>query len=172
MKDLPLPDVYKLLEPGPVILLTTERRGRHNIMTMSWHMMVDFTPPLIACVVSNGDYSFAALRATKECVIAIPDVSLAEKVVKIGNCSGSDVDKFAKFALTPARGESRRTVDRGMIRQSRMPRDRYAIREQIRNFHSRSCQSLAKSRKNPCQDHSSSGLWHFCSRWRNNPSPI
>ncbi|MEJ0051136.1 MAG: flavin reductase family protein [Methylovirgula sp.] len=105
MKDLPLPEVYKLLEPGPVVLLTTARRGRHNIMTMSWHMMVDFTPPLIACVVSNGDYSFAALRATKECVIAIPDVSLAEKVVKIGNCSGSDTDKFAEFALTPTRAE-------------------------------------------------------------------
>jgi flavin reductase (DIM6/NTAB) family NADH-FMN oxidoreductase RutF len=105
MKDLPLPEVYKLLEPGPVVLLTTARRGRHNVMTMSWHMMVDFSPPLIACVVSNGDYSFAALRATKECVIAIPDVSLAKKVVKVGNCSGSDIDKFAEFALTPKHAE-------------------------------------------------------------------
>lgn len=105
MKDLPLPEVYKLLEPGPVVLLTTAQRGRHNVMTMSWHMMVDFMPPLIACVVSNGDYSFAALRMTRECVIAIPDVSLAEKVVKIGNCSGSDTDKFAEFALTPGRAE-------------------------------------------------------------------
>lgn len=105
MRDLPLRDVYKLLEPGPVVLLTTARRGRHNVMTMSWHMMVDFMPPLIACVVSNGDFSFAALRATKECVIAIPDVSLAETVVEIGNCSGSDTDKFARFGLTPRRGE-------------------------------------------------------------------
>ncbi len=105
MKDLPLGEVYQLLEPGPVVLLTTARRARNNVMTMSWHMMVDFTPPLIACVVSNGDYSFAALRATKECVIAIPDVSLAEKVVAIGNCTGRDTDKFAKFALTPLRAE-------------------------------------------------------------------
>ncbi len=105
MKPLPLSEVYKLLEPGPVVLLTTVRRGRQNVMTMSWHMMVDFVPPLIACVVSNGDYSFAALRATKECVIAIPDVSIAEKVVKIGNCSGEDIDKFDKFALTPVRAE-------------------------------------------------------------------
>ena len=101
MKDLPLSEVYKLLEPGPVVLLTTARQGRQNVMTMSWHMMVDFVPPLIACVVSNGDYSFAALRATKVCVIAIPDVSLAEAVVKIGNCTGADIDKFAEFGLTP-----------------------------------------------------------------------
>src|ERR1017187_6567768 len=94
MKDLPLSKVYQLLEPGPVVLLTTTRRGRANIMTMSWHMMVDFEPPLIACVVSNVDYSFASLRATKECVIAIPALELAPKVVAMGNCSGRDVDKF------------------------------------------------------------------------------
>jgi flavin reductase (DIM6/NTAB) family NADH-FMN oxidoreductase RutF len=52
MKDLPLSKVYQLLEPGPVVLLTTARKGRANVMTMSWHMMVEFEPPLVACVVS------------------------------------------------------------------------------------------------------------------------
>ena len=70
-------------------------------MIMSWHMMVDFKPPLIACIVSNADFSFAALRATCECVIATPAVKLAPNVVKIGHSSGRDVDKFAKFGLTP-----------------------------------------------------------------------
>ena len=100
MKDLPLGKVYQLIEPGPVVLLTTAQRGRADIMTMSWHMMVDFEPPLIACVVSEADYSFAALRTTKECVIAIPAVELAPKVVKVGNSSGRDIDKFAAFGLT------------------------------------------------------------------------
>jgi flavin reductase (DIM6/NTAB) family NADH-FMN oxidoreductase RutF len=72
MRNLPLSKVYRLLEPGPVVLLTTAHKGRTNIMTMSWHMMVEFEPPLVACVVSNGDYRFAALRATKQCVVAIP----------------------------------------------------------------------------------------------------
>jgi flavin reductase (DIM6/NTAB) family NADH-FMN oxidoreductase RutF len=102
MKDLPLWKVYQLLEPGPVVLLTTARRGRANVMTMSWHMMVEFEPPLVACVVSNANYSFAALRATKECVIGIPDRKLARKVVDVGNCSGRAIDKFEKFNLTPA----------------------------------------------------------------------
>lgn len=101
MRALPLPEVYRLLEPGPVVLLTTAHRGVRNVMTMSWHMMVDFTPPLVACVVSSADHSFAALRATKECVIAIPDVALAPKVVAAGNCSGRDIDKFAEIGLTP-----------------------------------------------------------------------
>jgi len=105
MQDLPLSQVYQLLEPGPVVLLTTARKGRANIMTMSWHMMVEFEPPLIACVVSSADYSFGALRATKECVIAVPALELAPKVVEIGNCSGRDVDKFERFGLTSAPAE-------------------------------------------------------------------
>ncbi len=105
MQDLPLPKVYQLLEPGPVVLLTTTHQSRANIMTMSWHMMVEFEPPLIACVVSNANYSFVGLRKTKECVIAIPALKLAKKLVGIGNCSGREIDKFKKFRLTPAPAE-------------------------------------------------------------------
>jgi len=106
MKSLPLAKVYQLIEPGPVVLLTTARRGRPNVMTpnvmtMSWHMMVEFEPPQLACIVSSANYSFAALKSTGECVIAIPAASLAPEVVKVGNRSGRDVDKFAAFGLTP-----------------------------------------------------------------------
>jgi flavin reductase (DIM6/NTAB) family NADH-FMN oxidoreductase RutF len=105
MRSARLSKVYQLLEPGPVVFLTTVRKGRANIMTMSWHMMVDFEPPLIACVVSDANYSYAALRATGECVIAIPARHLAPKVVKVGNSSGREIDKFKAFGLTPAPAE-------------------------------------------------------------------
>lgn len=101
MRAFALSKVYQLLEPGPVVLLTTAFKGRANVMTMSWHMMVEFEPPLVACVVSNRDYSFTALRKTGECVIAIPAVNLASKVVGVGNTSGRNVDKFSSFGLTP-----------------------------------------------------------------------
>ncbi len=101
MKNLPLSKVYQLLEPGPVVLLTTSHKSRANVMTMSWHMMVEFEPPLVACVVSNLNYSFTALRATLECVLAVPAQRLAQKVVNVGNCSGRNLDKFATFGLTP-----------------------------------------------------------------------
>ncbi|MDR3415078.1 MAG: flavin reductase family protein [Nevskia sp.] len=101
MKQLALSRVYQLLEPGPVVLLTTAHKGCANVMTMSWHMMMEFEPPMLACVVSAGNHSFAALRASRQCVIAVPGVELAATVVKVGNCSGRDVDKFAAFGLTP-----------------------------------------------------------------------
>lgn len=106
MRELPLSKVYQLLEPGPVVLLATARGSRANIMSMSWHMMVEFEPPLVACVVSSADYSFAALRATKECVIAIPALKLAPKVVEVGNCSGREVEKFERFGLTQVRAKT------------------------------------------------------------------
>jgi flavin reductase (DIM6/NTAB) family NADH-FMN oxidoreductase RutF len=67
-----LSKVYGWLEAGPVVLLATAERGKANVMTMSWHTMLDFDPPLLACVVGEGDHSFRALRRTGECVIAIP----------------------------------------------------------------------------------------------------
>lgn len=100
MKNYPLATVYQLLEPGPVVFLTTAHKGRANVMTLSWHMMVDFTPPRVACIVGGG-LSFVTLRATKQCVIAIPALELAAQVVGVGNCSGREVDKFERFALTP-----------------------------------------------------------------------
>lgn len=101
MREFPLSQAYRFIEPGPVVLVATAHQGRANLMTMSWHMAVEVEPPLIACIIGPWDFSFRALRKTKECVIAIPTVDLAPKVVDIGNCSGQDVDKFDAFKLTP-----------------------------------------------------------------------
>jgi flavin reductase (DIM6/NTAB) family NADH-FMN oxidoreductase RutF len=100
--SLPLSRVYRLIEPGPVVLVSTMSGSKANIMTMSWHMMVDFEPPILACVLSSRDYTFDIVRKTKECVINIPTVALAKKVVGCGNTSGRNVDKFKKFGLTPS----------------------------------------------------------------------
>lgn len=104
-KMFPLAKVYGLLEPGPVVLVSTARAGRANIMAMSWHMMLDFEPPLLACVISSS-FTFEILDQTGECVINIPTVELAEKVVGCGNTSGRELDKFQRFGLTPAPASS------------------------------------------------------------------
>jgi flavin reductase (DIM6/NTAB) family NADH-FMN oxidoreductase RutF len=102
-KNFPLARVYSLLEPGPVVLVTTAQKGLANIMTLSWHTMIDFEPPLIGCIVSERNHSFAALKATKQCVLNIPTVEIAKQVVGCGNTSGRKVNKFEKFALTPTK---------------------------------------------------------------------
>jgi len=97
----PLSKVYGLLEPGPVLLLTTAHKGRANVMAMSWHMMMEFEPPLVGCLVSGRDFSFAALKATRQCVLNIPTADIADKVIGCGNASGRRTDKFKSFGLTP-----------------------------------------------------------------------
>jgi flavin reductase (DIM6/NTAB) family NADH-FMN oxidoreductase RutF len=96
-----LSQVYRLLEPGPVVLVATSNNGRANVMTMSWHTMIDFDPPIVGCVISNRDFTFDLLKATKECTINIPTVELAAKVVRCGNTTGRTLDKFKACGLTP-----------------------------------------------------------------------
>lgn len=100
MDEFLLSKTHFWIEPGPVILVTTAYKDQINVLTVSSHMMVQLWPPLIGIGIGPWDYSFKALRTTKECVIAIPTVDLATKVVEIGNCSGKDVDKFTTFNLT------------------------------------------------------------------------
>lgn len=100
MEQLALNRAYTLLESGPVVLVTTRDDKQANIMTISWTMVMDFTP-VFAITTGAWNHSFAALQTHRECVIAIPTVDLLDKVVGIGTCSGADTDKFARFKLTP-----------------------------------------------------------------------
>jgi flavin reductase (DIM6/NTAB) family NADH-FMN oxidoreductase RutF len=99
VRPLELRRAFTLIEPGPVILVTTFDGAKNNIMTISWSMVLDFSARF-AIATGAWNHSFAALRETKECVIAIPTVDLLDCVVAIGTCSGADTDKFAKFNLT------------------------------------------------------------------------
>jgi flavin reductase (DIM6/NTAB) family NADH-FMN oxidoreductase RutF len=104
MKKMLIHKAFTLIEPGPVVLVTTNDGNKNNVMTISWTMVMDFTP-LLAMTTGPWNYSFAALQETKECVISIPTVDLIDKVVGVGTCSGADTDKFEKFKLTPVEGK-------------------------------------------------------------------
>jgi flavin reductase (DIM6/NTAB) family NADH-FMN oxidoreductase RutF len=104
MPTVKLSKVFTLLEPGPVVLVTTHDGKQSNVLTISWTMVLDFTPRF-AITTGGWNYSYQALRKTKECVIAIPTVDMLDTVVGVGTCSGSDTDKFAKFNLTPLPGK-------------------------------------------------------------------
>jgi flavin reductase (DIM6/NTAB) family NADH-FMN oxidoreductase RutF len=104
MRPLKLSKVFTLIEPGPVVLVTTCDGSKNNVMTISWTMVLDFTP-VFAITTGAWNYSFAALQKTRECVIAVPTIDLLNKVVGIGTCSGGDTDKFAKFKLTAVPGK-------------------------------------------------------------------
>ena len=104
MQVLELNKAFTLLESGPVVLVTTHDGQSDNIMTISWTMVMDFTP-VFALTTGAWNHSFVALKKSRECVIAFPTVDMLDTVVGIGTCSGADTDKFAKFKLTPEPGK-------------------------------------------------------------------
>jgi flavin reductase (DIM6/NTAB) family NADH-FMN oxidoreductase RutF len=100
IKEMAPEKAYRLLESGPVLLVSTSTAHGPNLMTMGFHMMLQHEPPLVGCVIGPWDHSQAALQENGECVLCLPTVEMAEQVTKIGNCSGRDVDKFQRFGLT------------------------------------------------------------------------
>ena len=104
MKSMQISKAFTLMESGPVVFVTTNNGEKNNIMTISWTMVMDFTP-IFAITTGPWNYSYAALSASRECTIAIPTVDLIDEVVGVGTCSGADTDKFETFGLTPLKAK-------------------------------------------------------------------
>ncbi|HEY0201238.1 MAG TPA: flavin reductase, partial [Burkholderiaceae bacterium] len=64
MRQLNLSKAFTLVESGPVILVTTRDGEKANIMTISWTMVMDFTP-VFAITTGEWNHSFAALRKNR-----------------------------------------------------------------------------------------------------------
>jgi flavin reductase (DIM6/NTAB) family NADH-FMN oxidoreductase RutF len=99
-RDFPVSNIRRFLEPGPIVLVSSAWKGEQNIMTMGWHLVMGFSPSLIGCYVWSANHSFQMIRKSKECVVNIPTEDIATKVVGVGNSTGAEIDKFAKFELT------------------------------------------------------------------------
>jgi flavin reductase (DIM6/NTAB) family NADH-FMN oxidoreductase RutF len=96
---LPLHQVRRYLEPGPVVLVSSSWQGQRDIMTMGWHTVMEFSPSLVGCVIASGNHSFELVRGSGECVINLPTTALTEAVLGIGSTSGAEIDKFDHFGL-------------------------------------------------------------------------
>ena len=94
------------IEPGPVVLVSSYNleTKQPNLMTISWTIALDFNHHIALCT-GPWNYSFDLIMKTKECVVAIPPASMAETVVKIGDISGKDCDKFEKFGIKQLEAE-------------------------------------------------------------------
>jgi len=75
-RDFPLSEIRRYLEPGPIVLVSSSWKGKTNIMTMGWHMMLQFSPALFGCYIWDGNHSFEMIRRSKECVINVPTTDL------------------------------------------------------------------------------------------------
>jgi flavin reductase (DIM6/NTAB) family NADH-FMN oxidoreductase RutF len=99
-KDFPVDKIRRFLEPGPIVLVSSAYKGETNIMSMGWHTVLEFSPSLIGCMITEANHSFELIKKSKECVINIPTVDLIDEIVGIGNVHGEKLNKFEEFNLT------------------------------------------------------------------------
>ena len=97
-KNFPLAKVRRFLEPGPVVLVSSSYKGERDVMTMGWHMMMDYTR--VGCFIWDQNHSFELVRKSRQCVINLPTFDLIDAVIGVGNTHGPQVDKFETFGLT------------------------------------------------------------------------
>ena len=104
-KNFPPAKVRRFLESGPIVLVSSAHQGERNIMTLGWHMVLEFEPSLVGCYIWDENRSFSLIRRSRECVINVPKYDMIDAIIGIGNRHGPEVDKFQKFQLTPAAGK-------------------------------------------------------------------
>jgi len=90
----------RLINSGPVVLVTAWSGGQANVMVASWAMPVSSDPPLVAVAISPKRFTHALIKKSAEFVLNIPNALLAKQVKLCGSMSGDRVDKFKETGLT------------------------------------------------------------------------
>ena len=105
MEKADIRKAFTYLESGAVLLVTTNDGERDNVMTISWQMVMDFTPRV---AISTGPWneSYQTILETGECCLCVPAFDMLDAVVGIGTVHGSECDKFERFGLARARAEN------------------------------------------------------------------
>jgi flavin reductase (DIM6/NTAB) family NADH-FMN oxidoreductase RutF len=98
----------RLVNHGPTVLVTTEHRGRSNVMAAAWSMPVEFTPPRIAVVVDKKTFTSELLQASGRFGLCLPVPALADLTYRVGSESGRDLpdggDKFVRHGIATFNG--------------------------------------------------------------------
>lgn len=94
-------DALRMLQPGPLALVTTRFRSADNVMTAGWMMPISMHPPLIAVAVHPGRLTHTHITRSEFFALNIPTADLLNAVHTCGIVSGRDEDKFARAGLTP-----------------------------------------------------------------------
>lgn len=99
-KPVDLDIAYRLINHGPLVLVSSLYKNGQDITPIAWHMPISDDPPIIALEIWSGHCIFKAIMETGDFVINIPSGEMVDIVRRLGSISGSKVDKVRKFGLT------------------------------------------------------------------------
>lgn len=95
----PLAKAYRLLNHGPVTLVSSASGERSNVMAAAWAMPLDFDPPKVAVVIDKIALTRQLVEASGEFALNLPSWRLAAETLKVGQLSGKSGDKWEAVGL-------------------------------------------------------------------------
>ncbi|MBL8488211.1 MAG: flavin reductase family protein [Rhodocyclaceae bacterium] len=99
IEDVELAKAYRLLNHGPVTLVTSAHGGRRNLMAASWVMPLDYDPPKVLVVIDAKTLTRELVECSGEFALNIPPRRMAGAVFSAGSRSGRDGDKFRALGV-------------------------------------------------------------------------
>lgn len=94
----------RLLNGGPVALLTTRWRNETDVMPAIWHTPLSRVPPLVGVAIHPSRYTHDMIRFSEQFALNFPGRELLNHTHYFGMVSGADVGKLelAKLATFQA----------------------------------------------------------------------
>jgi flavin reductase (DIM6/NTAB) family NADH-FMN oxidoreductase RutF len=107
IKPIELSKAYRLLNHGPVVLLSAAHESKRDIMAVAWNMPLNFNPAQLLVVLDKTSSTRKLVEASGTFAISLPTRSQVDVIMNVGSISASQLpsqDKFSHWNLsvTPA----------------------------------------------------------------------
>jgi len=92
-------DARRILNPGPVAIVTTAWRGMFNAAPIAWTTPLSIDPPLVGCVIHPHRHTADMIRFSDAFAINIPGPKLLKQTAFLGTQSGLNNNKLESAGL-------------------------------------------------------------------------
>ena len=92
-------DARRLLNPGPVAIVTTTWRGISNAAPIAWCAPLSMQPPIVGIVVHPHRHTADLIRFSDNFAINIPGPRLAKQTAFLGSLTGLNNNKLESAGL-------------------------------------------------------------------------
>jgi flavin reductase (DIM6/NTAB) family NADH-FMN oxidoreductase RutF len=97
-------DARRILNPGPVAIVTTSWRAMPNAAPIAWTTTLSMNPPVVGVVVHPHRHTADMIRFGEEFAINIPSPALLKQTAYLGTLTGLGVDKLQNAKLQTFKG--------------------------------------------------------------------
>ncbi|MEO8538856.1 MAG: flavin reductase family protein, partial [bacterium] len=93
-------DARRMLNPGPVAIVTTMWRGMANAAPIAWCAPLSMAPPMVGIVVHPNRHTADMIRYSDGFAINIPGPQLVRQTAFLGSMSGLNNNKLESAGLS------------------------------------------------------------------------